>query len=373
VVGGETGGVGKVTALAADGLTKTFGDERAVDDVEFTVDDGEFFALIGPSGCGKTTTLRLLAGLSTPDAGVVRVGGEDITDQPARDRPTNMVFQDLVLFPHMTVAENVAYGLKQAGMPAADRTSRVEDTLALVEMSQFADRDPTELSGGQQQRVALARALATEPDVLLLDEPLSSLDRALRAEMEAEFRRIQRDAATSFLYVTHDQTSAMSMADRIAVMRDGQIRDIGAPDRLYERPQTRFVADFLGDATVLSGTVTEVDSTVTVDTPAGTVRADPNGQAASVDETVSVMIRPESVTVGTGSITGTVIDHAYKGFFEEATVELSSGGQLTVRRGEDSTAAVRADGSAAVGSDPGAFAVGDSVRLQITEAVLVEA
>jgi ABC-type spermidine/putrescine transport systems, ATPase components len=361
-----------VTALAADGLSKTFGDEQAVDAVDFAVDDGEFFALIGPSGCGKTTTLRLLAGLATPDSGVVSVGGEDITDQPPRERPTNMVFQDLVLFPHMTVAENVAYGLKQDGVPEPKRMRRVEETLSLVEIDQLADRDPEELSGGQQQRVALARALATDPDVLLLDEPLSSLDRSLRAEMEAEFRRIQRDAETSFLYVTHDQGSAMSMADRMAVMQDGQILDIGEPERLYERPETRFVAEFLGDATVLGGTVTETGSQVTVDTPAGQVRADPNGRAVSKGATVSVMIRPESVTVGSGSIAGTVTDHAYKGFFEEATVELDGGERVTVRRGDDSTAELRSDGMAAAGVETDAFTVGDTIRLQITDAVLVE-
>jgi len=361
-----------VTALTADNLSKTFAQEQAVDGVEFTVKNGEFFALIGSSGCGKTTTLRLLAGLTTPDSGVIQVGGTEITDQPARHRPTNMVFQDLVLFPHMTVAENVAYGLKQEGIAAKARAERIETTLSLVGIEHLATRNPKQLSGGQQQRVALARALATEPDVLLLDEPLSSLDRALRGEMEAEFRRIQRESDTSFLYVTHDQSSAMSMADRMAVMRDGRVLDVGSPEELYERPRTRFVAEFLGDATVLSGRVTEVGSQVTVDTPAGTVSADKNGKDVSIGATGSVMIRPESVALGSGSISGTVIDHAYKGFFEEAAVELPGGEQLLVRRGDDSTHDSRSTEASSDADDTTTFAVGDELALQITDAVLVE-
>lgn len=359
-------------ALTAKSLSRTFGDDTAVDDVSLTLEEGEFFALIGPSGCGKTTTLRLLAGLASPDTGTVRVSGADITDRPPRNRPTNMVFQDLVLFPHMTVAENVAYGLKQAGVDAAKREQRVSETLSVVEMAGVADRSPNRLSGGQQQRVALARVLVTEPDVLLLDEPLASLDKGLRTDMESEFRRIQRDTSTTFLYVTHDQASAMSMADRMGVMHDGEIVDVGAPSRLYNRPRTRFVAEFLGEATVLDGTVVDVDSEVTVDTPAGAVAAAPNGRSPKQGAQVSVVVRPESVAIGTGDIAGKVIDRAYKGFFQQATVKLPDSERLTVRRGSDSTPELRSDGANPTVEPDTPFTVGETLQLQITDAVLVE-
>ncbi len=355
-----------MSALTVEGLSKSFGGETAVSDVSLTLESGEFVSLIGPSGCGKTTTLRMLGGLSAPDAGTVRLDGRDVTDLPARQRATNMVFQDLVLFPHMTVAENVGYGLARSGVTGPERAQQVTEVLSLVGLEGFESRDPNSLSGGQQQRVALARALVNDPAVLLLDEPLASLDRALREEMQAEFRRIQRNSGTTFLYVTHDQESAMSMSDRIGVMRDGEIVDRGPPRRLYNQPRTRFVAEFLGDATILTGTVRERGAgTVVVETGAGDVTAELLDRDPTVGEQVTVAVRPETVRLGRGSITGDVVDTAYKGFYAEATVACG-GAELVVRRERRATVAD--------GGDPGTgplFSVGETVTLSVERAVVV--
>jgi len=360
-----------VHALAVDGLHKSFDGDPAVDDISLTVPQGEFFSLIGPSGCGKTTTLRMLAGLLTPDAGRVMLNGEDVTDRPARERETNTVFQDLVLFPHMTVAENVGYGLARSGVTDPERGQRVDDALALVKLAGFGDRDPADLSGGQRQRVALARALVNDPTVLLLDEPLASLDRTLRDEMQAEFRRIQRDSDTTFLYVTHDQESAMSMSDTVAVMRDGRIVNAGPPRQLYTDPQTQFVASFLGDATLLDGEVTRhAGPDVVVKTDAGPLRADADAASYAVGDTVTVAVRPEAVTLGGGGLTGTVSDIAYKGFYEEAAVDCN-GTELVVRR-ERNTAATPENATSADGGTGLPFRVGETVTLGVDRAILVE-
>ncbi|MEF8829318.1 MAG: ABC transporter ATP-binding protein [Haloarcula sp.] len=359
-----------MNALAVDGLRKHFDGEPAVDGISLTVAQGEFFSLIGPSGCGKTTTLRMLAGLLTPDGGQVLLNGQDVTGRPARERETNMVFQDLVLFPHMTVAENVGYGLARSGVTEPERGQRVEDSLALVNLAGFGDRDPADLSGGQRQRVALARALVNDPTILLLDEPLASLDRALREEMQAEFRRIQRDSDTTFLYVTHDQESAMSMSDTVAVMRDGRIVNAGPPRELYADPQTRFVASFLGDATLLDGEITRrVGPDVVVETDAGPLRADADAASYAVGDTATVAVRPEAVTLG-GSLAGTVTDVAYKGFYEEATVDCN-GVALVVRR-ERETAATPETATSADGGTGLPFRVGETVELGVSRAVLVD-
>ena len=362
-----------MSALAVEGLGKAFAGERAVEGVSLALERGEFFSLIGPSGCGKTTTLRMVAGLLEPDAGTVRVDGRDVTDLPARERATNMVFQDLVLFPHMSVAENVAYGLARSGVPKQERRTRVTEALDLVDLGGFGERDPADLSGGQRQRVALARALVNDPAVLLLDEPLASLDRSLRGGMQREFRRIQRDSETTFLYVTHDQESAMSMSDRVAVMRDGRIVDRGPPRRLYSRPRTRFVAEFLGDATVLDGEVVDRDGeTAVVETRAGRVSA-VSEAGGDPGDSVAVAIRPEAVTLGDGDLTGEVVDAAYKGFYEEATVDCG-GARLTVRR-ERGGASPPSRAASTDGGDPKQshlFRVGESVTLRVDRAVLVE-
>jgi spermidine/putrescine transport system ATP-binding protein len=316
--------------LSTEAVTRRYDDTIAVDGVSLSVRDGEFFSLLGPSGCGKTTTLLMLAGLETPDEGVVRLAGRDVTDRPARERDTNLVFQDLVLFPHMTVAENVGYGPARQGVLSAEREARVEELLSVVGLSGMGERDPAELSGGQRQRVALARALANEPSVLLLDEPLSSLDRPLREELQTELKRIQRGLGTTFLYVTHDQASAMSMSDRVAVMDRGCVVEVGAPDRLYERPETSFVAEFLGDGSVLRIPVTGSETGRTVDL-AGT--AVPVVGEAKGGE-VAVAVRPEDVTLGEGPLVAEVVRTAYRRFYEELTVELSDGTRLALR-GED--------------------------------------
>ncbi len=330
--------------LRTDGLVKRFGDTTAVAGVSLAVEPGEFFAIVGPSGCGKTTTLRILAGLESPTAGEVELAGRDVTDRPPRDRETNLVFQDLVLFPHMTVAENVGYGLARDGVPEATRREQVEEMLETVGLSGFGDRDPASLSGGQRQRVALARALANEPSVLLLDEPLSSLDRTLRTEMRTELRRIQRDVGTTFLYVTHDQESALSMADRIAVMRDGRVVESGSPSTLYNRPRTAFVADFLGDANLLTATVQgRENGRVTVE--AGGGRFDAAADTGVPDGSVTIVIRPEDLRPGGETLSGTVRSVSYKGAHEEYGVALDGGDSVRVR--------TRADGDVTVGATVG--------------------
>ncbi|GGJ07880.1 polyamine-transporting ATPase [Halobellus salinus] len=348
------------TILRTETLTKRFGGTTAVDDVSLSIDAGEFFALVGPSGCGKTTTLRMLAGLERPTAGRVEIAGRNVAGRPASDRDTNLVFQDLVLFTHMTVAGNVAYGLARDGVPRAERRSRAAEMLATVGLEGFGDRDPAALSGGQKQRVALARALVNEPAVLLLDEPLSSLDRKLRAEMRAELRRIQDDVGTTFLYVTHDQESAMSMSDRVAVMRAGRIVESGPPESLYGHPQTAFVADFLGNANLLSGRVHgQRAGAVVVDAAGGrfpaAVGEGRTPPASGADATV--MIRPENLRLRGDTFAGTVRDIGYMGAHREYAVALDSGPTLQVRSGDNG------DG----------VTVGDAVGLGVAAAAVVGA
>jgi putrescine transport system ATP-binding protein len=248
--------------------SKSFGGAVAVDNVSLGVDSGEFFALLGPSGCGKTTLLRIIAGFETPDSGRVVIDGADVTDVPPYRRPVNMMFQSYALFPHLDVARNVAFGLKQEGMERRRRDGRVAEMLALVQMTGYERRRPHELSGGQRQRVALARALAKMPKLLLLDEPLAALDRKLREETRLELAGIQQRIGTTFLVVTHDQDEALGMASRIAVMNLGRLVQIGAPAAIYERPNSRFVADFVGKANLFEGEV--------VDAPGGLCLAVPD-------------------------------------------------------------------------------------------------
>jgi spermidine/putrescine transport system ATP-binding protein len=342
--GGSDSGTRPV--LEARGLSKAFGGEAAVDDVSLALAPGEFFALLGPSGCGKTTTLRMLAGLESPTAGRVLLDGVDVTDRPANRRDVGLVFQDLVLFPHLTVAENVAYGLVRAGVDRDERDDRVAAMLDLVGLAGFGERDPASLSGGQRQRVALARSLVTEPRVLLLDEPLSSLDRGLREELQAELARIQHEVGTAFLYVTHDQESAMAMADRVAVMDEDRLVETGTPETLYRRPETAFVARFFGDATVVDATVDGDDA---VRIAGARVPAARVGDHTTGDR-VSVVVRPDDVSLvdpGAAPMSGTVRTVAYRGDHYEHVIDVADGAGLYAHaaapRSPGATAGVRVE------------------------------
>ncbi|MFZ5791164.1 MAG: ABC transporter ATP-binding protein [Pseudomonadota bacterium] len=238
-----------------EGVTKFFGDFKAVDDVSLHVKAGAFVSLLGSSGAGKSTVLRMIGGFELPDEGSIRIGGKDVTDLPPYRRDVNTVFQNYALFPHMTVAENVAYGLRQDGVPRGERTGRVREALEMVQMLGLAHRKPSQLSGGQQQRVALARALVKRPSVLLLDEPLGALDRKLRQQMQVELKLLQHQLGLTFIFVTHDQEEALAMSDTIAVMRDGRIDQMGTPTELYDRPRTAFVASFIGSQNFFPGRI----------------------------------------------------------------------------------------------------------------------
>jgi spermidine/putrescine transport system ATP-binding protein len=243
--------------LELRGLTKRFGTFAAVDDVSLEIGSGEFLTLLGASGSGKTTTLRMIAGFESPTAGEILMGGEPITALPPFKRDINTVFQHYALFPHMSVRENIGYGLRMRGVPAGERSDRVTQALRMVQLAELGERAPRQLSGGQQQRVALARALVNRPRVLLLDEPLGALDLKLRKEMQLELKRLQTQLGITFVYVTHDQEEALTMSDRIALMRQGRIEQLGSPQDLYDRPSSRYVADFIGDTNLLAGTVVE--------------------------------------------------------------------------------------------------------------------
>jgi spermidine/putrescine ABC transporter ATP-binding subunit len=277
------------------GVTKRFGQTTAVDDLDLLINAGEFMSLLGPSGCGKTTTLRMLAGFEHPEAGAIRISGADVAGVPAYRRGVNTVFQHYALFPHMTVAENVAYGLRQKKVGKADIGRRVSEALEMVAMLKFARRRPRQLSGGQQQRVALARALVNRPAVLLLDEPLGALDRKLRQEMQIELKLLQTQVGITFLYVTHDQEEALSMSDRIAVMLDGRIEQLDGPEEIYDAPATAFVAGFIGSQNFLTGVARGDGSEVAGD--GWTVLG---GRAAAdvvVGREALAAIRPEHVEV----------------------------------------------------------------------------
>jgi putative spermidine/putrescine transport system ATP-binding protein len=296
------------------GVRKTYGDVVAVDRLDLEVEAGEFFTLLGPSGSGKTTTLRLIAGFERPDEGRIELRGVDVTRQAPYERDVNTVFQDYALFPHMTVAENIAYGLRVKRVPRAERRKRVEEALKVVRLPGLGDRKPLQLSGGQRQRVALARALVNSPQVLLLDEPLGALDLKLRQEMQLELKRIQRevsDVGITFIYVTHDQEEALTMSDRLAVFNDGRIEQIGAPAEVYERPATEFVAGFVGVSNVLER-----------DGRRFTVRP----------EKIHMLDEHEVAQRGDSTEPGKIRDVVYVGMFTRYVVELDSGGELTVVR-----------------------------------------
>jgi spermidine/putrescine ABC transporter ATP-binding subunit len=280
-----------MSAVAVSGVTKRYGETAALDHVSLDFADGSFCSLLGPSGSGKTTLLRAIAGFIEPDSGAIAIGGVSVENIPVRHRGIGMVFQNYALFPHMTVGDNVAFGLSVRGAPAGEITRRVRDMLALVQLEGFEERKPRQLSGGQQQRVALARALVTEPKVLLLDEPLGALDRRLREEMQIELRQIQRTVGITTIFVTHDQEEALTLSDRIAIIDEGRVVQVGVPNEVYERPETAFAARFLGDANFMTGSVGAGGVVTTA--AFGPVRtADPLPDGG---ETVMLAVRPEKM------------------------------------------------------------------------------
>ncbi len=316
---------------------KRYGDFTALETISLGIRDNEFFTLLGPSGCGKTTLLRMIAGFEEVTEGAIFLYGEEIEDLPPHKRPVNTVFQNYALFPHMTILENVGFALEMLGKPKAEVKRRAEEMLDLVRLTQFAGRKPAQLSGGQQQRVALARALAPEPKVLLLDEPLSALDLKLRKAMQVELKQIQRDTGITFIFVTHDQEEALTMSDRIAVMSEGRLQQLGAPRDIYERPRNMFVADFIGDTNLFEITVAGVEEgTARCDMPGGTVLrcAAPDGLAAGARAHVSV--RPERLFLSSepeaeDCLPAQVVDNIFVGTDIASRLKLDSGTEITVR------------------------------------------
>jgi spermidine/putrescine ABC transporter ATP-binding subunit len=324
-------------AIALEGVSKRFGRAEAVRDVNIAIGDGEFFSLLGPSGCGKTTTLRMIAGFEVPDEGRIVLQGQDVTSVSANRRPVNMVFQQYALFPHMSILDNVSYGLKQRRVSKKERHVKAGEALELVQLVGRDAHRPSMLSGGQQQRVALARALVMNPRVLLLDEPLGALDLKLRKEMQIELKRIQDQVGITFVYVTHDQEEALSMSDRVAVMSNGVIEQLDEPRAIYDRPLTPFVADFIGDMNFIDGVVAEAaDGGFAVDAGGGVVvrgRGD-----ATRGAHVRVGIRPERMAAHPGPAAGTansatseVITKMYLGDQVQIVARLATGGDVIVR------------------------------------------
>ncbi|MGB4828248.1 MAG: ABC transporter ATP-binding protein [Paracoccaceae bacterium] len=312
------------TVISFDNVRKSFGTVAAVDGISFSAEAGETVALLGPSGCGKTTTLRLIAGFEDPDTGHIEIGAESVIGKRPFERNVGLLFQHYALFPHMSVGENVAYGLKHRNWPKSEIAARVAEMLRLVQLDGYGDRRPRQLSGGQQQRVALARVLATKPKLVLLDEPLSALDAKLREELGAELKQILTSVGSTTLVVTHDQDEAMSLADRIIVMNRGRIDQQGAPSEIYSRPETRFVASFMGRSTWLDGTLkhSRNDGLVNVVMPSGTVLS-AMAKGISDDTPVSVGVRPERISIaaaadkrpelGANQFPGEVVEARYMG------------------------------------------------------------
>ncbi|WP_346290714.1 ABC transporter ATP-binding protein [Sphaerothrix gracilis] len=318
---------------------KVFEGDTAVQGVDLSIRQGEFFSILGPSGCGKTTTLRLISGFETPSAGDILIQGQNVKRIPAYRRPVNTVFQSYALFNHMTVWDNVAFGLKIKGCSRQHLKKRVAESLQRVKMETFAQRYPRQLSGGQQQRVALARALVNHPAVMLLDEPLGALDLKLRKQMQVELSALHRDLGITFVMVTHDQEEALSLSDRIAVMRDGRIEQIGSPSEIYERPNTAFVADFIGDTNLLAGQVEIRDPWLKVVTQSGLpiLVSSPQAQRPSLHQVIDVSIRPEKIRLSSQGVSdldncfeGRVKHMMYLGTHIHCVVELITGDCLTV-------------------------------------------
>lgn len=333
-----------MNAVELVNVSKTFQGKQnrefwAVNQVNLQIPEGEFFSLLGPSGCGKTTILRMIAGFELPTSGEIYIQGKSMRDRPPFHRPVNTVFQHYALFPHFTVAENVAFGLEMENVPRAEIRSRVGDALALVRLNGLEDRRPRQLSGGQQQRVALARALVKKPQVLLFDEPLGALDLKLRKEMQLELKHMQQQVGITFIYVTHDQEEALTMSDRIAVMQEGQVLQIGSPTEIYEQPNCRFVADFIGESNFLVGRVIEQNTGgVVVFVDEELPISIPCQQKFAVGQVVTLVIRPEKAMIhpehylDQPSLEGTVVDVVYLGTDTRFVIRLTHQSSIVVRR-----------------------------------------
>ena len=317
-------------------ITKEYGDFKAVDDLSLTIAKGSFFALLGPSGCGKTTTLRMIAGLEEPTVGSIHLGETDITTTKPYQRPINTVFQNYALFPHLTIFENIAFGLRRRGIKDVD--AQVNKVLNLVELPHLAGRKPTQLSGGQQQRIALARAIVNRPALLLLDEPLGALDLKLRRQMQIELKWIQKEVGLTFVHVTHDQEEAMTMEDTIAVMNEGQIEQMGSPAELYDNPETAFVANFLGQSNLIKGTISGNDGNSIVADLYGQKISLPKHRSHAVDNSIYAGIRPEKFRISllTTPVSGNVLsggrieDVSYIGVSTQYQVAMPWGQELIV-------------------------------------------
>lgn len=321
------------TLLSLRNLTKRFGDRTVLDGLDLDIRDGEFITLLGPSGCGKTTLLRLLAGFEQADAGTIELSGTEITLLSPEQRPLNTVFQNYALFPHMTVFDNVAYGLKMEKRPKQEIRQRVDDALAMVQLEDFAGRKPHQLSGGQQQRVAIARAVIKRPRLLLLDEPLSALDYKLRRTMQVQLKRLQRELGITFVFVTHDQEEALSMSDRVVVLRDGRLQQLGTPREIYERPANLFTARFVGETNLFPGILEKVGAEeITVDVQGYRRTMGLPSFTCEVGQQIHVMLRPEDIRVlapdADHGFVGTVIERNYKGSTLDSLIQLENGAEI---------------------------------------------
>nr|WP_256490536.1 ABC transporter ATP-binding protein [Haladaptatus sp. AB643] len=329
------------SVVTLSGVTKQFREVTAVKEIDLSIRDGELLTLLGPSGCGKTTTLRMIAGFEKATDGSIEIDGQPVTGTPPYNRDTGMVFQQYALFPHMTVADNVAFGLEMQGRPANEIDQRVRDVLAMVRLEGLGSRYPSELSGGQQQRVALARALVIEPSVLLLDEPLSNLDKKLREEMQLEILRLHRELDVSMVYVTHNQEEALTISDRMVVMNEGEIHQIGTPEEVYQSPNDEFVADFIGNANLINGTIETVNPdgyAVSLETGDQVHLGQQTSDVAmKAGQPVTLLFRPERFKIqsssgsnGKNSLTGTVVEATYLGSRIEYFVEVGTDRRLHV-------------------------------------------
>jgi len=349
-------------AIALEGVSKGFGKTRAVQDVTVAIGEGEFFSLLGPSGCGKTTTLRMIAGFEVPDEGRIVLQGKDVTSVSANHRKVNMVFQQYALFPHMSIYDNVAFGLKVRRVPRSEHSERVHEMLRVVELEGLERRRTRQLSGGQQQRVALARALVNKPAALLLDEPLGALDVKLRKQMQFELKRIQAELGTTFVYVTHDQEEALAMSDRIAVMNGGRVEQIGSPREIYEHPETTFVADFIGSLNALDLMIDELLGTYAVSRFGEDQRVVvPITSGYRTGDAVRVAVRPERVQIGSidypvrdgGSrLEGTIAEIVYLGMYIQFHVDTRAGRVVSHRLADEWLAPIEPGSRVALSWEP---------------------